>query len=134
MKGLLINKYLKKILSEDELLTNIVNVKNIKAMVLAPTDFPFVSFKRNSIDTLYAKDLPYEERIMVDIICVSNDYAESIEIAQRVRDILEYHVYQDTEENVQITYMVLNDANEDTISDSYVQTLTFEIHMQQINK
>lgn len=132
MTSISIGKILKKIFSENEELTQLVESKNICSMVLQPTNFPFISFRRNSTDFLYNKDCPTEDRVSVDIIAVSNNYAQSVEIAECVRNILEYHVYKDTNEGVLIDYMILTDASEDTVSDSFVQTLTFEIHIQNI--
>lgn len=132
MTSISIGKILKKIFSENEELTQLVESKNICSMVLQPTNFPFISFRRNSTDFLYNKDCPTEDRVSVDIIAVSNNYAQSIEIAECVRNILEYHVYKDTNEGILIDYMILTDASEDTVSDSFVQTLTFEIHIQNI--
>ena len=89
-------------------------------MVLQPTNFPFISFRRNSTEVKYNKDCPTLDIINVDIIAVSNNYAQSVEIAECVRNILEYHVYKDTNEGILIDYMVLTDASEDTISESFV--------------
>ena len=127
-----LGKILKKIFCEDEELTQLVEPKNICSMVLQPTNFPFISFRRNSTEVKYNKDCPTLDIINVDIIAVSNNYAQSVEIAECVRNILEYHVYKDTNEGILIDYMVLTDASEDTISESFVQTLTFEIHIQNI--
>lgn len=127
-----LGKILKKIFCEDEELTQLVEPKNICSMVLQPTNFPFISFRRNSTEFKYNKDCPTLDIINVDIIAVSNNYAQSVEIAECVRNILEYHVYKDTNEGILIDYMVLTDASEDTISESFVQTLTFEIHIQNI--
>lgn len=134
MKGILINKYLKKIFDNDEKITSLVKKSNIKAMILQPTNFPFISFKRNQVETHYNKDIPYEDVVSVDIICVSNNYSESVEIAQAIRESIEFKVYKDSEENILITKMWMTDAGEDTISDSFVQTLTFEIHIQDLER
>lgn len=134
MTSISLGKILKKIFCENEELTQLVEPKNICSMVLQPTNFPFISFRRNSTEFLYNKDCPTEDRVSIDIICVSNNYAQSIEIAECVRELLESKVYKDSEENILITKMWLTDANEDTISDAFVQTLTFEIHIQEINR
>ena len=127
-----LGKILKKIFSEDEELTQLVEPKNICSMVLQPTNFPFISFRRNSTEIIYNKDCHTLDKVSVDIIAVSNNYAQSVEIAECVRKILEYHVYKATNEGVLIDYMVLTDCSEDTINDAFVQTLTFEIHIQNI--
>ena len=134
MTSISLGKILKKIFCENEELSQLVEPKNICSMVLQPTNFPFISFRRNSTEFLYNKDCPTEDRVSIDIICVSNNYAQSIEIAECVRELLESKVYKDSNEGVLIDYMVLTDANEDTINDAFVQTLTFEIHIQEINR
>ena len=133
MKGIKVNKYIKKILSEDEELTKIVAVKNIKAMVLQPTQYPFISFKRKSLEVEYTKDIPTEDKVMVEIICVSNDYTQTIDMAQRVRDILDFHVYKDSKEKVFISQIRMFDVEEDTVEDAFVQTLTFEFRIQDLS-
>ena len=133
MKGIKVNKYIKKILSEDEELTKIVSVKNIKAMVLQPTQYPFISFKRKSLEVEYTKDIPTEDKVMVEIICVSNDYTQTIDMAQRVRDILDFHVYTDSKEKVFISQIRMFDVEEDTVEDAFVQTLTFEFRIQDLS-
>lgn len=134
MTSISIGKILKKIFSENDRLNQLVESKNICSLVLQPTNYPFISFRRNSTEFLYNKDCPTEDRVSIDIICVSNNYAQSIEIAECVRELLESKVYKDSNEGVLIDYMVLTDANEDTINDAFVQTLTFEIHIQEINR
>ena len=89
-------------------------------MVLQPTNFPFISFRRNSTEFLYNKDSRTEDKVSVDIICVSNNYAQSVEIAECVRELLESKVYKDSNEGVLIDYMVLTDANEDSLNDAIV--------------
>lgn len=133
MKGIKVNKYIKKILSEDEELTKIVAVKNIKAMVLQPTQYPFISFKRKSLEVEYTKDIPTEDKVMVEIICVSNDYTQTIDMAQRVRDILDFHVYTDSKEKVFISQIRMFDVEEDAVEDAFVQTLTFEFRIQDLS-
>jgi len=120
MTSISIGKILKKIFSENDRLNQLVESKNICSLVLQPTNYPFISFRRNSTEFLYNKDCPTEDRVSIDIICVSNNYAQSIEIAECVRELLESKVYKDSEENILITKMWLTDANEDTISDAIV--------------
>lgn len=134
MTGISINKYLHKILTQDEGLTLLVNPDNIKALITSPTNYPFISFKRNSIEAYYNKDVCYEDQIECDIICVSDNYLESVQIAEYIRTLLEFKQYKDDEDNIIITYMILVDAVEDTINDAFVQTLTFKFHIQEINR
>ena len=89
-------------------------------MVLTPTSYPFISFRRNSTDFLYNKDCITEDRVSLDIICVSDNYSETVQIAECIRNVLEYKVYKNIEDNIFIDYMILTDANEDTINDAFV--------------
>ena len=102
-------------------------------MVLQPTQYPFISFKRKSLEVEYTKDIPTEDKVMVEIICVSNDYTQTIDMAQRVRDILDFHVYTDSKEKVFISQIRMFDVEEDTVEDAFVQTLTFEFRIQDLS-
>lgn len=57
----------------------------------------------------------------MDIICVSNHYVNSVEIASLVRETLEDKQQGD------IRSIKLESADEDFIDDAYIQTLTFNL-------
>lgn len=81
LPGILINKYIKQVLSDDEILTEMVNADQIKVMLTNPVKFPFVSLKRSNIDTSYNKDRSTEDVVTVEIAVVSDNYTQCIEIA-----------------------------------------------------
>ena len=134
LPGILINKYIKQVLSDDEILTEMVKADQIKVMLTNPVKFPFVSLKRSAIDTTYNKDRSTEDVVTVEIAVVSDNYTQCIEIAQRIREILDYKVYRNTEENIFITYIRLTDVQEDTVNDAYIQNLNFQMHCQNIHE
>lgn len=134
LPGILINKYIKQVLSDDEILTEMVKADQIKVMLTNPVKFPFVSLKRSAIDTTYNKDRSTEDVVTVEIAVVSDNYTQCIEIAQRIREILDYKVYRNTEDNIFITYIRLTDVQEDTVNDAYIQNLTFQMHCQNIHE
>lgn len=132
LPGIKANKYIREVLAADENLTDIVKAENIKVMVLQPTNFPFVSIKRTALETVYNKDIPTEDLVTIEIAVVTNEYSEGMEIAQIIRDILDYKVYLNRAENVRITEIRFFDCVEDTVDDVFVQNLTFQLKMQNV--
>ena len=120
-----INKYINKFLTESESVTALVNVKNIRPLVLAPTEFPYISFMHSNIMSDYTKDGWCEDTTEVVIICVSDDYSQTIDIAQAVRELLEYNAYKD--DNIYISQILFSGATEDQIENVFVQRLTFQV-------
>lgn len=78
-------------------------------------------YKRSNIIPDYTKDFHFKDEVIIDIICVSDDYSESVDIASMVRDILEDKRFADIES------IKLESADEDFIDDAYVQTLSFNL-------
>ena len=132
LPGIKANKYIREVLAADENLTGLVAADNIKVMVLQPTSFPFVSIRRSALETVYNKDIPTEDLVTVDIAVIANEYAQGMEIAQTIREILDYKVYLNTTDNVRITEIRFFDCVEDTVDDVFVQSLTFQLKMQNV--
>lgn len=87
--------------------------------------FHLLFFQEKSINTTYTKDIAVEDKITVDVVCVSDNYTESINIANEVRKTLENIRYQDTE--FYITESRVIGIEEYTQDNSFVQTLSFQI-------
>lgn len=132
LPGIKANKYIREVLAADENLTALVKPENIKVMVLQPTNFPLISIRRSALETVYNKDIPTEDSVTIEITVVANEYSQSMEIAQTVRDILDYKVYLNREENVRITEIRFFDCIEETVDDVFVQNLTFQLKMQNV--
>lgn len=132
LPGIKANKYIREVLAADENLTALVKPENIKVMVLQPTNYPFISIRRSALETVYNKDIPTEDSVTIEITVVANEYSQGMEIAQTVRDILDYKVYLNREENVRITEIRFFDCIEDTVDDVFVQNLTFQLKMQNV--
>lgn len=118
-----INKYINKFLTESESVTALVNVSNIRPLVLQPTEFPYISFMHSNIQSEYTKDGWFEDTTEVVIICVSDDYSQTIDIAQAVRELLENNAYRDND--IYISQIRFSGASEDQIENVFVQRLTF---------
>ena len=88
------------------------------------TKFPFITYRRSGSGDQQNKDSIYEETTNVEIVVVSNTYEESIDIAQKCRDIFE------TSKTQKIKKISLADAQEDYQEDAFVQTLIFTIKIK----
>ena len=129
LPGIKANKYIRNILVDDENLTELVKPENIKVMVLQPTSFPFISIRRSALETMYNKDIAMEDCVTIEITVIASEYSQGMEIANTVRQILDYQRYQNREENVRITEIRFFDCIEETVDDVFVQNLTFQLKM-----
>lgn len=129
--GIEINKYFKKLLQEDSVISELVQKKNIQPLVLKPTSFPFISFSHEEIVPNYTKDGQAFDDVVEVIAVVSNNYEESINIISRIREMFEYKRYED--ENIRIDDFTVLSITEDVISDSYVQHIVFSFEVYSKN-
>lgn len=121
MKSLEVGKEIYSLLNGDSRLTTLVDNKIYPIIVEKETNYPFIVYKRSNVIPEYTKDFHLKDNVIIDIICVSNDYANGIEIAEIVRDILEDKRTND------IQSIRLESAEEDYIDDAFVQTLSFNL-------
>ena len=121
MRSLEVGKEIYSILSKNKSLTDKVGNKIYPIIVEKDTNYPFIVYKRSNVIPDYTKDYHFKDDVIVDIICVSNHYVESVEIATLVRESLEDKRIGD------IISIKLEGADEDFIDDAYIQTLTFNL-------
>lgn len=121
MRSLEVGKEIYSILSKNKSLTDKVGNKIYPIIVEKDTNYPFIVYKRSNVIPDYTKDYHFKDYVIVDIICVSNHYVESVEIATLVRESLEDKRIGD------INSIRLESADEDFIDDAYIQTLTFNL-------
>lgn len=121
MRSLEVGKEIYSILSKNKSLTDKVGNKIYPIIVEKDTNYPFIVYKRSNVIPDYTKDYHFKDYVIVDIICVSNHYVDSVEIASLVRESLEDKRIGD------IDSIRLESADEDFIDDAYIQTLTFNL-------
>ena len=121
MNSLKVGKEIYSHLKENKSLTDIVGNKIYPIIVEKDTNYPFIVYKRSNVIPDYTKDYHFKDYVIVDIICVSNHYVESVEIASLVRESVEDKRIGD------INSIRLESADEDFIDDAYIQTLTFNL-------
>ena len=118
MRSLEVGKEIYSILSKNKSLTDKVGNKIYPIIVEKDTNYPFIVYKRSNVIPDYTKDYHFKDYVIVDIICVSNHYVESVEIASLVRESLEDKRIGD------INSIRLESADEDFIDDASIQTLS----------
>ncbi len=121
MDSLKVGKEIYSLLNGSSSLTDIVGSKIYPIIVEKKTTYPFIVYKRSNIIPDYTKDFHFKDEVIIDIICVSNNYSESINIASIVRNILEDKRFADIES------IKLESADEDFIENAYIQTLSFNL-------
>ena len=119
MTGLSINKHIYSLLSTDE---------QLKGVTLFPivaqeeTKYPFMLYQRVEMQPIYAKNITVGDKVAVAFKIVSDKYNRTVEIAERVRELLELR----TSENY--SQVTIIDCSEEWNNDGYVQHLTFQFH------
>jgi len=121
MESIKVGKEIYSLLNGNADLTALVSNKIYPIIVEKDTTYPFIVYKRSSIIPTYTKDFHLNDEVIVDIVCVSNSYTESINVAGLVRNTLEDKRIQG------IQSIKLDSADEDFIDDAYVQTLSFNL-------
>ena len=124
MDSLKVGKVIYYLLYGSRNLRDYVQDKIYPIVVEKETTYPFIVYKRSNVIPDYTKDYHYKDEAVVDIICVSDKYVESVEIASIVRGILEDKKIDD------ISSIKLESADEDFLNDAYIQTLSFNLTIE----
>lgn len=125
--SLKIGKAIYSILSNYEPITNKIGKKIFPLVSELNTTFPFIVYKRSTIETQYTKDLKCAESVLVDFVIASDNYEESINVAQILRDCLENT--RGRYADIVIKKIRLEDSDEDYNEDTYLQYLTFKFSL-----
>jgi len=132
--SILSTKYIYKALGNSTELTSLVDKDNIfpllaKVRVNPKTGkeedikFPFIVYSRTSLTPIYTKDILTDNEITIQIVCVSDDYTNSLDVANAVRHALEGKNAK--VDGITISRIKLISVLESTYEDAYIQTLTF---------
>ena len=122
-----IGKVVKDILYQDETLNTLVKSQVFPLIAEENTTFPFIVYRRNSIRKASTKDYVNDEIASVDVVIATDKYAQSVEIAERVRFVLERGEYEG--ENFSVDNISLSNASEQYMQNTYIQTLTFDVEI-----
>ena len=110
--SIMLGKLIYKLLSNDELLSQVVTPKKIFPLVAnADTTYPFIVYARTSLRVDYCKEGITENSVEFQVIAVSDNYVESLEVANRIRGVLELLRYKD--ETIYISECKLSSVSEE---------------------
>lgn len=130
--GILVNKAVNYILSNDETITSYVGDQIFPLLIpINPNDdinkikFPLIVFARTAINPRYCKDGCYEDEITVQIVVCDKDYFRGCTIADAVREAFEWK--RGTIQDINIAEIKLSGVSEATENNIFLQTLTFTL-------
>ena len=123
--SLQVGKAIYTLLSSNQQLVSMVDGNIFPLIAEINTTFPFIVYRREAITPQYTKDYWTSDEVMINVMVASNDYVESIEIADLVRQSLDQK--QGEYSGIKIRDLRLIQADEDFIDDTYIQYLTFKI-------
>lgn len=126
---ILAGKYVRKFMIENNELTALIPSSKIFPLVAnADTTYPFIVYSRNNLTPVYTKDHLSDNIVQFTIIVVSDEYVETLDIANAVRHALESYRY--TDENITINPIKLESVVEETYDDAYIQRMTISFTAQ----
>lgn len=114
-----VNKHIYNLLINDEILNGLVGKKIYPIVAEETVSYPFILFTKESAIANYTKDLLMYDTVSISIAIAATNYIQTVEIAERVRQILENR-------RDDYFYNILFDSvTEDFVEDAYIQTLKF---------
>ena len=124
MNILYFNTAIYKILTDNEEIKKIVGNNIYPVVAPLNTRNPYIVFKRQITTQNDNKDSRYSI-VSIEINVYSNNYQQSIKVAELVKNTLE-NVYNKEVESFKIKYIVSTSIDEDYNEDYYSQTMYFD--------
>ena len=122
--SLSIGAHVYKRLSDSTELAKLVTDKIYAISTKTETSFPFVIYKRSSLVPEYTKDrYGTGDTVSVEVVVASDNYLNSITIAEEVRNALENK--RGSYDSFDVIDAKLMSADEDFIEDTFIQCLVF---------
>lgn len=124
-----IGKHIYAKLSASDDLKRLVSDRVFPISSKESTSFPFVVYSRSSLTPNYTKDChDTGDTVTVEVIAASDNYLNSIEVAESIRLSLENKRGKYESFNVVSAKVVA--SIEDFISDTFIQRITFEFETE----
>lgn len=122
MSSLQIGKAIYAILAQN-------NIQKVYPLVADEgTTFPFIVYRRTGLQPASTKDrYNYKEMATVELIVASDNYTDSIQLAEQVKNILEHT--RGTFNDIRIGEIELTESDEDYLEDTFIQRLNFNIEI-----
>ena len=128
MTSIEIGKKVYQILKINDELVNIVGDKIYPLVAESDTSYPFVVFKRTGITPEYSKDWLTMESVSVEIVCASDKYFQSVDMANLIREEM------DGLRGGEILETKVDYITEDFIDDAYIQRIGFNFKVVPTNE
>ena len=122
--SILIGKYIKRFITDDTTIMEKIHGQVYPLYANQDTVYPYIVYARTGLNVNYSKDGQYRDLVTITVIVCSDDYGQSIDIANDVRHCFEFGSYKD--ENICINNIRLTNANESSFDGGYIQTLTLD--------
>ena len=113
------NKHIYQLLINDEQLGKLVGNKIYPLVAEETVTYPFIIFTKENANANYTKDFLTYDTVTISVAIAANNYFETVNIAERVRAILEN--YRDS----YFYNIFLDNVTEEFLEDAYVQQLQF---------
>lgn len=126
IKSILLTKYIRRFLLDNKDLQKLVMPTSIFPIVAqANTKYPYIVMQRTGIRPSYTKGGLTGDSATIEVIAVSNDYSNSIDIAQEIRKTLDAKRYRS--EEIWIDNIEIESITEEYVEGAYLQRLVFNM-------
>lgn len=130
IQSILIPKIVYEALKNDVKLNEYIKQRIFPMIAEFGTQFPYVAYSRTYITPTYTKDFYTEDTVGIEIIVASDDYLESLAIANQVRSIFECKTLKTPELTIaQISLSSVTEAYDDQ-ANAFVQRLAFDFKVK----
>lgn len=120
-------EYLLPYLTNNTELKKLMNVDNILPLAMNEnTPYPFIIFRRSSISVTYTKPIAgsFDNRVGIALDVYSNNYFQSVQILNLVRNILENLHFRN--EEIIVHELQVVSITEQYTQDGFRQTINFD--------
>lgn len=128
-QSILLTKYIRKFILDNKELMKVVKPTSIFPIVAnANTKYPYIVMQRTGIRASYSKAGITEDNVTLEIIAISNDYSQSIDIAQLIRETIDGKRYRSDE--IEIDDIEVESITEEFVDNAYLQRLVFSMKIR----
>lgn len=126
-----LTKYIRKFFIDNEDLQKLVPPTSIFPIVAnTNSKFPYIVMQRTGVRPSYSKGGIIEDSVTMEVIAVSNDYSNSIDIAQEIRKTLDGKRYRG--DDILIDDIEIDGITEEFIDNAYLQRISFAMQVRAV--
>ena len=122
--------YLVEALKDNEELVALLGEDKIWPLAaIDATAFPFVLYSRDQVSVQYTKCCNHDNQVVITFRVYSKDYLQGLNIANKIRDLLEHKKLIITDE-IQINEMKIVSVSEMYGEDAFCQAISFQMYVE----